>query len=39
MLDSQRAFVERAGGWWNDDTVDFKMAWNHYFLRPAGKQG
>ena len=33
VLDSQRAFAERAGSWWNDYTVDFKMAWNHYFRR------
>ncbi|MCX7814862.1 MAG: TRAP transporter substrate-binding protein [Tepidimonas ignava] len=36
VLDSQRAFAERAGGWWNDYTVDFKMAWNHYFRARAG---
>jgi len=34
VLDSQRAFAERAGAWQNDYTVDMKMAWNHYF-RPA----
>lgn len=38
VLDSQRAFAERAGSWQNDYTVDFKMAWNHYFRRPAGGQ-
>lgn len=38
VLDSQRAFAERAGAWQNDYTTDFKMAWNHYFLRPAGRQ-
>jgi TRAP-type mannitol/chloroaromatic compound transport system substrate-binding protein len=31
VLESQKAFAERAGGWQNDYTVDFKMAWNHYF--------
>ena len=31
VLDSQRGFAERAGGWQNDYTVDFKMAWNRYF--------
>ena len=36
VLDSQRAFAERAGAWQNDYTVDMKMAWNHYFRRPAG---
>ena len=34
VIDSQRAFAERAGAWQNDYTVDMKMAWNHYF-RPA----
>jgi TRAP-type mannitol/chloroaromatic compound transport system substrate-binding protein len=36
VMDSQRAFAERAGGWQNDYMVDFKMAWNHYFR--AGKK-
>ena len=36
VLDSQKAFAERAGQWQNDYTVDFKMAWNHYF-RPTKK--
>jgi TRAP-type mannitol/chloroaromatic compound transport system substrate-binding protein len=31
VLDSQKAFAERAGQWQNDYSVDFKMAWNHYF--------
>ncbi len=31
VLDSQRAFAERAGRWQNDYMVDFKMAYNHYF--------
>ena len=31
VLDSQRAFAQRAGAWHNDYTVDFKMAYNHYF--------
>ncbi len=31
VLDSQRAFAQRAGQWHNDYTVDFKMAYNHYF--------
>jgi TRAP-type mannitol/chloroaromatic compound transport system substrate-binding protein len=35
VLDSQRAFAERAGAWQNDYTVDMKMAWNHYFRKPA----
>jgi TRAP-type mannitol/chloroaromatic compound transport system substrate-binding protein len=37
VLDSQKAFAERAGSWQNDYMVDFKMAWNHYF-RPAAKK-
>ncbi len=36
VMDSQRAFAERAGQWQNDYMVDFKMAWNHYF-RPVKK--
>ena len=31
VLDSQRAFAQRAGAWQNDYLVDFKMAYNHYF--------
>jgi TRAP-type mannitol/chloroaromatic compound transport system substrate-binding protein len=34
VMESQRAFAERAGGWQNDYMVDFKMAWNHYFRQP-----
>jgi TRAP-type mannitol/chloroaromatic compound transport system substrate-binding protein len=34
VMDSQRAFAERAGSWQNDYMVDFKMAWNHYFRQP-----
>ncbi|HEU4620981.1 MAG TPA: TRAP transporter substrate-binding protein [Burkholderiaceae bacterium] len=40
VLDSQRAFAERAGRWQNDVLVDYKMAYNHYFSRagaPAKK--
>lgn len=37
VLDSQRAFAARAGQWQNDYTVDFKMAYNHYFGRSAKK--
>ena len=35
VLDSQKVFAERAGQWHNDYTVDFKMAYNHYFGRKA----
>lgn len=31
VLDSQKAFAQRAGQWHNDYSVDFKMAYNHYF--------
>jgi TRAP-type mannitol/chloroaromatic compound transport system substrate-binding protein len=33
VLESQRAFAQRAGAWQNDYLVDFKLAWNHYFGR------
>lgn len=33
VLDSQKAFAQRAGQWQNDYLVDFKMAYNHYFGR------
>ncbi len=33
VIDSQKAFAGRAGSWWNDYTVDFQMAYNHYFGR------
>ena len=35
VLDSQRAFAERAGQWQNDYMVDFKMAYNRYFGRKS----
>ncbi|MET0348730.1 MAG: TRAP transporter substrate-binding protein [Rhizobacter sp.] len=35
VLDSQRAFAARAVKWQNDYSVDFKMAYNHYFGRQA----
>ncbi|MFM6985993.1 MAG: TRAP transporter substrate-binding protein [Hydrogenophaga sp.] len=37
VLDSQKAFAQRAGQWQNDYMVDFKMAYNHYFGRGAKK--
>jgi TRAP-type mannitol/chloroaromatic compound transport system substrate-binding protein len=37
VLDSQKAYAERAGQWQNDYMVDFKMAYNHYFGRGAKK--
>ncbi len=38
ILESQKSFAERAGQWQNDYSVDFKMAWNHYFRQPAAKK-
>ena len=39
VLDSQKAFAQRAGQWQNDYMVDFKMAYNRYFgRRPAAKK-
>lgn len=35
VLDSQRAFAERVCRWSFDTNVDFRMAFNHYFGRPA----
>lgn len=35
VLESQRAFAARAVKWQNDYSVDFKMAYNHYFGRQA----
>ena len=37
VMDSQKAFAQRAGSWQNDYMVDFKMAWNHYFRTPIKK--
>ena len=39
ILDSQKAFAERAGQWQNDYSVDFKMAYSHYFGKGAKKKG
>ena len=38
VLDSQKAFAERAGQWQNDYMVDFKMAYNRYFAK-GGQEG
>jgi TRAP-type mannitol/chloroaromatic compound transport system substrate-binding protein len=38
VLDSQKAFAQRAGGWQNDYTVDYKMAYNHYFRAAPAKK-
>jgi TRAP-type mannitol/chloroaromatic compound transport system substrate-binding protein len=36
VLDSQKAFAQRAGRWQGDTLVDYKMAHNHYFAKPRG---
>jgi TRAP-type mannitol/chloroaromatic compound transport system substrate-binding protein len=33
VLDSQKAYAQRAGQWQNDYMVDFKMAYAHYFAK------
>lgn len=33
VLESQRAFAERVGRWNGDTSVNFRMAYNHYFSR------
>ncbi|CAB3653256.1 MULTISPECIES: TRAP transporter substrate-binding protein [Achromobacter] len=33
VLESQRAFAERVGRWHGDTTVNYRMAYNHYFSR------
>ncbi len=33
VLDSQKAFAQRATKWQNDQQVDFKLAADHYFLK------
>ena len=38
VLDSQKAFAERAAKWQVDTVVDFKMAYNHFFGAAAGKK-
>ena len=35
VMESQRAFAARAGQWQNDYMVDFKIAYNRYFAKPA----
>jgi len=35
VIDSQKAYAERAGQWQNDYMVDFKMAYNHTFKKKA----
>lgn len=33
VLDSQKAFAQRGGRWQNDTTIDYRMAYNHYFAQ------
>ncbi len=33
--DSMKAFAQRACAWQNDTNVDYKMAYNHFFSKPA----
>ncbi|OFZ69995.1 MAG: C4-dicarboxylate ABC transporter [Betaproteobacteria bacterium RBG_16_58_11] len=33
VMDSMRAFAGRAARWQNDTSVDYKMAYNHYFAK------
>ena len=37
VIDSQKAYAQRASQWQNDYMVDFKMAYNHYFAKGAKK--
>lgn len=37
VIESQRAYAERACQWQNDYMVDFKMAYNHFFAKGAKK--
>jgi TRAP-type mannitol/chloroaromatic compound transport system substrate-binding protein len=40
IIDSQKAYAQRVGAWQADYTVDFKMAYNHYFgAKAAPKKG
>ena len=36
VMDSQRAFAQRAGSWQNDYRVNFRMAWDHYYRAKKG---
>jgi TRAP-type mannitol/chloroaromatic compound transport system substrate-binding protein len=38
VLDSQKAFAEKAGRWQTDYMVDFKIAWNRYFGKAQPKK-
>jgi TRAP-type mannitol/chloroaromatic compound transport system substrate-binding protein len=36
VIDSQKAFAERAGKWAGDTNVNFRMAYNHFFTPKKG---
>src|SRR5919106_5234513 len=36
VLESQRAFAQRAARWQNDTNVNFRMAYNHFFAKKKG---
>jgi TRAP-type mannitol/chloroaromatic compound transport system substrate-binding protein len=36
VIDSQKAFAERAGKWSGDTNVNFRMAYNHFFAPKKG---
>jgi TRAP-type mannitol/chloroaromatic compound transport system substrate-binding protein len=36
VIDSQKAFAERAGKWSGDTNVNFRMAYNHFFAAKKG---
>ncbi len=35
VLESMRTYAQRAGAWQNDTLVNYKMAYNHFFAKPA----
>jgi TRAP-type mannitol/chloroaromatic compound transport system substrate-binding protein len=39
IAESQKAFAQRAVKWDLDTNVSRRMAYNHYFARPAGRPG
>ena len=39
VMESMRAFAQRSGRWQNDTTIDYRMAWNHYFGAKKGAKG
>lgn len=39
VMESMRTFAQRSGRWQNDTTIDYRMAWNHYFGAKKGAKG